>query len=51
MLKILRKYASFQSGSGNPLAELNRMRQFIFTGATIPKTITTNPGHDALSTI
>jgi hypothetical protein len=26
MLKILRKYASFQTDKGNPLAELNRMR-------------------------
>ncbi len=51
MLKILRKFASFQTDKGNPLAELNRMRQFIFTGATIPKTITTSPGQDALATI
>jgi hypothetical protein len=52
MLKILRKFASFQTDKGNPLAELNRMRQFIFTGATIPKSIAqATPGNDALSTI
>lgn len=50
MLSILRKFASFNADKGNPLAELNRQRQFIFTGATIPKTIATQSG-DALSTI
>ena len=51
MLKILRKFASFQTDKGNPLAHLNRMRQFIFTGATIPKSIATNQGSEALHTI
>ncbi|TNV86152.1 hypothetical protein FGO68_gene15481 [Halteria grandinella] len=48
MLTILRKFASFQTDKGNPLAEMNRLRQFIFTGATIPKTIATQAGSDAL---
>lgn len=26
MLKVLRKFASFQADKGNPLAEMNRMR-------------------------
>jgi hypothetical protein len=30
---------------------MNRLRQFIFTGATIPKTIASAPGNDALATI
>jgi superfamily II DNA/RNA helicase len=51
MLKILRKFASFQTDKGNPLAEMNRMRQFIFTGATIPKVIATQQQQDALSTM
>jgi superfamily II DNA/RNA helicase len=48
MMTILRKFASFQTDRDNPLAELNRTRQFIFTGATIPKTIAAQPGSDAL---
>jgi superfamily II DNA/RNA helicase len=42
MMKILRKFASFQPDKGNPLAEANRLRQFVFTGATIPKAIATD---------
>jgi superfamily II DNA/RNA helicase len=48
MVKILRKFASFQADKGNPLAEMNRLRQFIFTGATIPKSIATQSGSDAM---
>ena len=49
MLTVLRKFASFQPDKGNPLAEMNRLRQFIFTGATIPKIVSSQPGTDALS--
>lgn len=51
LIKILRKFASFQTDKGNPLAEMNRMRQFIFTGATIPKMVFNSPGNDAMHTI
>jgi superfamily II DNA/RNA helicase len=30
---------------------MNRLRQFIFTGATIPKMVFNSPGNDAMQTI
>lgn len=45
--KILRKFAIFRDD--NPISALNKNRQFIFTGATIPKTMTN--GQDAMQTL
>lgn len=49
LIKILRKFASFNSEKDNPLVPLNRLRQFIFTGSTIPKTLMN--GHDAMQAL
>ncbi|CDW90034.1 atp-dependent rna helicase [Stylonychia lemnae] len=49
LVKILRKYATFNSDSDPITAQQNKKRQFIFTGATIPKSIMN--GHDAITLI
>eukprot|EP00347_Sterkiella_histriomuscorum_P023516 403334343 len=49
LVKILRKFATFDGNKDSQMADLNRRRQFIFTGATIPRTIMN--GHDTLNTL